>query len=188
MVFLFIMPGIISSMGISIFPLLWIFMILQLRLNNLAFWLSVLAIQIFVVAIAFEVCFCWLNTVLSIIWRRFFYIFCSFISNFKFTFSRSFFWSWCYYIFSNITIMQKFWFIFIELGPNCLIYIFSFDFIINNITNIRSGNYGFIFWKTIWLSRLLWLNLDSAGDAIIPTFILIFCRPKFTWSFYQLLE
>ena len=55
MVFLFIMLGINSSMGNLHIPTISNFMDFATpRLNNLAFWLSVFAIQIFVVAIAFE--------------------------------------------------------------------------------------------------------------------------------------
>ena len=55
MVFLFIMPGIISAMGNLHVPTLLGFVDFATpRLNNLAFWLSVLSVQLLVVALAFE--------------------------------------------------------------------------------------------------------------------------------------
>ena len=55
MVFLFIMPGIISAMGNLHVPTLLGFVDFATpRLNNLAFWLSVLSVQLLVVAMAFE--------------------------------------------------------------------------------------------------------------------------------------
>jgi heme/copper-type cytochrome/quinol oxidase subunit 1 len=55
MVFLFIMPGLISALGNYVVPHTYSGIDFATpRLNNLAFWLSVLAIQILIVAISFK--------------------------------------------------------------------------------------------------------------------------------------
>lgn len=55
MVFLFIMPGLISSVGNYAIPQsLGVLDFTTPRLNNLAFWSSVLAVQVLVVAISSE--------------------------------------------------------------------------------------------------------------------------------------
>ena len=115
------------------------------RLNNLAFWLSVLSVQLLVVAMAFE-------TGVSAGWTLYFPLTgIDFSSSHAVSLAilslhpRSVVRSRCDYLFGNIATGQKFWCIFLELRPCRLSNFPRFDLARDHLAYPWSRNHGPIF-------------------------------------------